>query len=266
MPQALMQQRNQEQNRILSADFQPRYEPNFAWKSLTSSLLALPAVRAVWVASVDSGGDWYDLSGLGKTLTYNGNPTINYSGLIPYWDLDGTGDYFSRADEADLDLIGNETYVAPAAQGFTIGGWFYPEDLVTGFQGVITKGDNTINNDNFRIFNNAGTFLCQVHNGANTYPVSQTISAANTWYFWALRFVPSTTVDSYQNDTKASFAVAIPATANNSTAPLNIGALNGGAAGAQFDGRVACAFYCAAQLSDAAIFSVFQQSKAMFGV
>ncbi|NJO31403.1 MAG: hypothetical protein HC874_30490 [Richelia sp. SL_2_1] len=69
-----------------------------------------------------STGNVYDLSGQGRTLTYNGNPTFNYTGLVPYVSLDGTGDFLSRADETDLDILGTETIYNSAVRGLTLGG------------------------------------------------------------------------------------------------------------------------------------------------
>ena len=93
------------------------------------------------MASVASGGTWHDISGHGNHLTYNGNPTFNYDSLAPYWDLDGAGDYFSITDAAsgnDFDVHGTESYVAAAARGLTLGGWFHVEETGT-FENLMAK-------------------------------------------------------------------------------------------------------------------------------
>ena len=57
-----IQQRNDELVDILSADFQPRNEPNFAWKSCVSSVLALPGLRAFYpMSAVGAAGEAQDV-------------------------------------------------------------------------------------------------------------------------------------------------------------------------------------------------------------
>ena len=233
--------------------------------NLLASYLALPGLVGFWpMSSVQrSTGNVYDLSGQDRTLTYNGNPAFTYhNGLIPYIDLDGTGDYLSRADETDLDILGNESIFTTAAAGLTMGCWFNPTNLATSFQSLMTKGLNTGAGDSYRLFNNSGVLLGQIFNGGTAYAASTTIPAATTWYFAALRFVPSTSVDVWLNGTKASNTTSIPATITNSTAAFQIGALNGGSF---YIGKMCLCFLCANNLGDDLISSLYRQGRIFFG-
>lgn len=232
---------------------------------LVSPLLSLPVLRGAWVASVNNAGDWYDISGLGKTLTYNGNPTFNYAGLVPYWDLDGTGDFLDRADEADLDILGTEAYVA--VPGLTMGGWFWADAYTGPNDYLMSKLNSLTNNRSYAISLSAGPVAAAIvsNNGIATVSQASSITfAVSTWYFVVMRFVPSTTLDIYVNSTKDTLAAGIPASIFNSNAAFEIGSANVGTL--NLDGRAALCFICAAALSDAQISSVFEQTRAAFGI
>ena len=82
---------------------------HLAWDTMVSRYQTLPGLFGVWpFSSVQrSTGNVADFGGQQRTWTYNGNPTFNlYNNLVPYAELDGTGDFFSRADETDLDILG----------------------------------------------------------------------------------------------------------------------------------------------------------------
>jgi hypothetical protein len=268
MPQALPQIRNQEQNRILSADFQPRYEPNFAWRSLAGSLLALPMLRGAWVGSVDSGGDWYDLSGLGKTLTYNGNPTFNYDGLVPYWDYDGTGDWHSRTDEADLDILGTETYVAAAIRGLTMGGWFWFDNLARA-EFLMSKYQAVANRSYF-LWHKVGDDLLQfgIFDAADNTDTVDSASAISTsqWYHVVGRYVHGTEISIFVNGVENINNAGIPAALQNSGADFRIGSGTVGGTAYHLDGRASACFLCAAALGDAQILSVFEQQRSAYNI
>lgn len=234
-------------------------------------LLDFSMLRGAWAASVDSAGAWYDVSGHGHHLTYNGNPTFNYDGLVPYWDLDGTGDYFSRADEPDLDIIGNESYVAAAAQGLTVGGWFRPDAYTVTNQAAVSKLDTNGNQRTFRlIFRRIGlgndTAMLVSGNGvAEVGAVSGVAYVPAAWTFLVGRFVPGTTIDLWQNGTKYTQAVGVPATLFNSTAALAVGCDFNPAATELLAGNAACCFLCAAALSDTQINVFYHMTKRYFG-
>jgi hypothetical protein len=235
---------------------------------LAAPFLDLPVLRGLWVASVDSAGDWYDLSGLGKTLSYNGNPTVNHNGLVPYWDYDGAGDFHSRADEADLDIVGTEAYIAADVRGLTFGGWFYP--TVAALSQMIGKANDA--NGPYWIYNSgAGVAVFRVRNAADgaNFQV-QTALALNAWQFIVGRYRPTPPAPAvaelkiWNNATTNTNVVGIPASILNGADAFAIGAQGAGAN--PFTGRCACAFLCAAAASDAMLSSAFQATKGLFGV
>lgn len=235
---------------------------------LVSPFLALPMLRGLWVASVNNAGNWYDLSGLSKTLTYNGNPTFNYSGLVPYWDYDGTEDYHSRADEADLDIIGTESYVASAARGLTLGGWFWLDNL-TAQRGFISKYNIDAVNERayilyYDLAANRLQFIISTDGIAATIVAATDAPSATTWYFVVGRFTPSTEIKIWTNAATNTNTVGIPASIFNSNANFEIGSYSVGTN--NLDGRATLCFLCAAALSDGQISSAFQQTRGAFGV
>jgi hypothetical protein len=234
---------------------------------LISPLLALPMLRGAWACSVDSNGDWYDLSGLGKALSQNGDPTFNYDGLVGYWDLDGTGDYFSRADEADLDILGSESYVAAAARGMTTGGWFWfdntgrDEYLLSKYTGV---GNRTFYVNKLPATDFLKFVIYDAADGADNVNSASAVSA-EAWYHVVVRFDPSTEIAIFLNGIKNTKVAGIPAALQNSGGSFEVGAI-AGAAGYLLDGRAAYCFLCAAACSDMQISSVLQQQRGAFGV
>lgn len=251
---------------LLSSIFVRHDRAATTWGRVISQYLALPALRGFWpMSSANEGGNALDLSGQGRTLTYTGNPTYNFTGLAPYIDLDGVGDYLTRADEAGLDVLGNEAYVG--APGLTVGGWFR-FDRENAQEGLICKSDGTAANRNWDLLfrGDAAGDPAQfaVSNGANSYTATGTTDLTTaTWYFIVGRYVPSTSVDLWVDAAKSSTVAGIPATANNSNAAFQIGARNGLIT---LDGRASLCFLCAAALSDSIITALYQHSRVLFGV
>jgi len=279
-----MQERNAQLVRLLSADLQLRYEPNFAWKSAVSAYLALPGLRAFWpMSSVDyaAANRARDLSGQGYHLTDNNTPTFGYTNLAPWCEFNGTTQYLSRVDGGAAnwaDIRGTETYIDSTARGLTLGGWF-KQDAQTGSvdQGLISKYNTLINQRAYLLEtrdSGAITFVrgfVSVDGTAATSvgAVGTTPVAFGEWFFAFLRFVPSTSLDLYYASesvpfVKVSTVVAIPASIFDSTADFMIGAFNAGVL--FYDGKASMCTLCAAQLSDAIIQSLFEQTKALFGV
>lgn len=261
------QVRNAAMVNLLSADFQRRYEPQFALAQVMSNMMALPGLRGFWpMSAFDESGNAFDQSGNGRTLTYNGNPTYNYDDLAPYIALDGTGDYLSRADEAGLDIIGTETFVASGTQGLTLGGWFWLDSLAgASFERLMAKDDGV--NRSFSIYFSESTdtlsFEIHVTTPATRTVSSGAVSAAQTWFFVVGRFVSGSEQSIFLNGTE-TVAARTDTAINNSTAAFEIGRLGSGAQ--LFTGRASLCFLCASALSDAIIGNLWQQSRALFGV
>lgn len=237
---------------------------------LISPFLDLPGLVGFWpMSSVQrSTGNAYDLSGQGRTLTYNGNPTYNiYNSIIPYIDLDGTGDFLSRPDETDLDILGTETIYASGVRGLTLGGWYWFDDntpaaveyMISKFGGggqrsfALTRRTDQVAR---MLLSTDGTALVQVD--------STVALDDGAWYFYVGRFEPSTELAVFVNGVKTTNATAIPASIFNSTASFEIGAQGGG--GSLQNGRSSLDFLCANNLPDALINSLFQSTRGAFGV
>lgn len=266
-----IQRRNDELVNMLGADLQKRYESGFAWRTACSMYQALTGLRGFWpMSALGSSASALDQSGNGRTLTYNGNPTYDFDGLAPYIRFDGTGDSLSRTDEAGLDILGTETYVAAGHRGLTLGGWFRPEDAANadsliskwGAAGqrsytMTTRGD--VAGDPIEFFiSDDGTNLDSVQS-SNGY-------STNTWHFMAARY----------NDAATGVELAIwldetmtEDTTNrnsifNSNATFYIGSDVGGAN--LYTGRASMCFLCAAALADATVWAIYQHTRALFKV
>lgn len=231
----------------------------------------LPALRGLWLAgSADNTGAMYDRSGQGRTLTYNGNPVLAlHNATVPYWDYDGAGDYHSRADEAGLDVLGTETYVASSLRGLTFGGWFWFNNF-TGNPPIFGKYNTGANQRSFLLFapaaNTVGVIVDSLGTGAAGIKQANSAVSISTgaWHFILGRFTPSTELAIFVNGTKTVNTTSIVASVFNGTAPLVIG--SDGGASVFMTGRCALAFLCAAALPDGLLNALFQSSRVAFGV
>ena len=231
----------------------------------------LPGLRFFLPLSGAEGtGTVPDISGYGRSFLWNGNPTFNHTGLIAYADLDGTGDYVSRADEAGLRILGTETYVASAVRGLTMGGWFWL-DTVPGAAvnaGLMGKYLSTGNQRSYLLYaNNSLAKSVISSNGSATTTVSSTVTlAAAGWYYLVARYRPSTELAIFVGAagvvTKTANVTSIPASLFNSTAPFEIGRFDS----AVMDGRTSRDWLCAAALSDAQIEALYQTERAILGI
>lgn len=232
--------------------------------TFAGEFLGLPGLRGYWpMSDFDSSGNAIDIS-QGRTLTYNGNPTYNYHASGgPYIDLDGTGDFLSRADEAGLDILGTESYIASAVRGLTIGVWCFA-DSVTGTRCLISKDDaSTQRSWLFQL--SAGVPDVFIFDTGSTFSTTSggTVSAS-TWTHLVIRFVPSTELSIYKNGAEiASNTTSIKASIMNSTTALQWGAQN---ASNLLDGRLGICFLCAMALSDTAIDNIYQNTRDFYGI
>jgi len=255
-----------------NGELQQRHDGSFAWKTIASLLRSLPGLRGAWIAnSFDENGDLYDLSGQGRTLSYNGNPLYHQGGLVPRIQFDGTGDYLSRADEAGLDILGTEAYVAPAIRGLTCGGWFR-FDRLTNNEKLISKMGALAADQAYQlefrgdVANDPVRF--QVGDGAavDTVALNSVVDTTSKWYFCAGRFDPSTEIKVWAGSTtlESNTNVAgIPAALANSGSSLAVG---GSPAGTSLlDGAMSCCFLCAAYISDAQVAAIWHHTRALYG-
>lgn len=230
--------------------------------------LGLPGLRAYWpMNAFDASGNTIDQAGLDLVLTINGNPTYNYTTQgAGYIDLDGTGDYLSRADEASLDILGTETSVASAVRGLTLGGWFWL-DAGSADGGLITKRSAAAGNFSYylRITGTDDGSLSVSSNGSTETSVSAAGAVLTAgWYFIAGRFTPSTELKVWVNGSSSINTTSIPASIFQGSGALNIGGFGGGSG--LINGRASNCFLCGALLSDTAISNLYNNTKAAYGL
>ena len=265
-----LQLRNNEAVGLLSADFQKRTEPNFAWQNVLSMYCMLPGIRGFWpTSSFGQVGandyDLIDLSGQGRHLTGAAAPLYGHDGLAPYMELNGQKDWSTRANESGLQIQGNEAYVVEP--GLTLGCWFYPTDN-TGWDNLITKWGAA--GQRSYIFTAAGTvggdplYFSISDDGTNSDNVQNPNVTYSAWNFGVGRFNDADAGEelaSWVNTTKVTAATA-RASIHPGTAELVLGA-NGGHTDL-FSGRISLAFLCASALPDYMINALYGHTKAMF--
>lgn len=241
-----------------------------------SPFLALPGLRAFYpMSAIGTAGEARDLGGSGTTydLTLNGNPRFYYDGLVPLCDYDGTGDYHSFVDNVNFDILGTETYILAAYRGLTIGGWFeFDDDPPAAEEQLIAKWDAGANRA-YTLRRRVGTDIqFSIYDGVGVDSID-TVATTGTsqWYFCAGRYEPgagpaeiAVFLKSENVNEIATNAVGIPAALQNSGSDFTIGA--SGTPGSYLDGRASLCFVCVEQLSNAILDSLFQQTRAAFGV
>lgn len=259
------QKANYEMVDLLSPFFQKRNEPNFGWVNAIPALKALPGLRAAWsMSAVSSSGlavTVPDASNNGRALTLNGGVVFNVSTLAPYADFNGTTGYLARADEVELDILGNEGYIG--IPGLSIGGWVW-FDALGNQEGILTKDDNAAARS-YRLIKTTGDLIrFSVSNtGAAVVSVdSAAIPSAGEWLFVCGVFTPSSLLRVYLNSDFVDNAVSVPATLFNSASPLELGRW---AAGSFMNGRQSMMFLCASALPEAVVLSYYHQTRPLFG-
>lgn len=241
------------------------------WGDVVSSWMLLPGLVGFWpFSSVQrSTGNAYDVSGQNRILTYNGNPTYNiYNNFVPYIDFDGVGDFLSRADETDLDVLGTEAINAAAVCGLTLGGWYWFNNAPAAQEVLISKGDGNVAGIAYWLDRlNTGEIRFIVGNGiALTTTNTITKCVASTWYHICAVYVPSTSIKIYLNGIlSANLAVGIPANLANNAFPLNLSGYNNSGF-LLHTGRQSLITLEHQSISSSLVNAMFQQSRVLFGV
>lgn len=250
-----IERRLQALERFSRAPARPQGQP------LVAPFLSLPRLRGLWcAANVDDNTDLRDYTGQGRTLSDNGSPGFGvYNSVTPYFGLvTASSQYYSRADEAGLDLTNSHT----------VGLWVYPNTLGASTSAFLAKHDGSTNaGSNFLLDWNVGVasnLSYGVFSGASAYRASSTSIATGGWYFLVGRYEASTSVSLHINGTWTTNTTSIPASLNNNANVFEVG----GIAGANFllAANVSVIFLCAAAISDAAVSQVYQQTRGWFGV
>lgn len=267
-----VQVRNDELIELLRGDFQARYEPNFAWKSAASALIGLPGLRATWTfGDIDAGPSVYNAGGQARGLTAAGDPTFGHDELAPYCALDGAGDYYSRADEAPLDITGAETYIVAASRGLSMGIWVYPTvDGAT--QDIIGKWNTGPDDRSYLIrLLNTNVFQALISSAgtlATVQSVNSTVTvSADNWYFVEMTYSPSVQNNRLAINVNGTISTAAPGVASLHSGGANfvVGASDNGASNL-LAGRVSLAWLCAMYHPDYLTEVIREQTRAMYGV
>jgi hypothetical protein len=265
-----IQRENRELADLMKTYFYERNEPNVSWFHAMTAYMTLLGLRGFWPMTVaddtplykDYGTFGLDLSAVSEA----GEPLLGLHNLAPYVAFDGDfTQHLFRADHADIDIIGDEAFIAPAYRGLTVGLWAW-FDALNDEEGLISKwatsqqayrllkpGDNKLD------FEISST-------GANTFTVSTAATIAiDKWYYIVGRFDPSTEIAIFVGEdnslVKTTNVTSIPATLHNSTDSLKFGLTN---ASDHHVGRQSFDFLCCAALPDYVIGQLYYHSKAMY--
>ena len=136
-------------------------------------------------------------------------------------------------------------------------------------EAIVTKGSSAVPTYSFGLHRNNpnNTIRFEVWNGGVNYYIDSTeVTNANTWYFVCGRYKPSTSVTVTVNETHRSLTSGIPASINDVTAYLTLGArIAAGGFNLYYTGRMSMVFLCASYLGDEVVQMLYSQTRAMFG-
>lgn len=195
-------------------------------RSANSFFANSPGLRGFWpFNSFDASANAYDQSGQGRTLTRAGNSSYNITNQgTMYYYLDGSGDWFSRPDEAALDILCNEAYVNANIRGLTIGICIQTLTWAAGTTyDIFDKTNPGAENFRFYISGGTNTYRMSVTGGAGNTNFSIIAPANNQWLHFVVKYVPGVEIAAFVNGVRYASGAAIAAPLNNSTAPLSIG-------------------------------------------
>lgn len=261
-----VQIRNDQMVGLLSSDFVPWKDPGTNSARLLSMHQRIPAVRGLWgFGGMDNSGNMADSSGNGHTMSLNGNPLVKLQSTFPYYEFDGTGDFFSVTDAAAIEVSGTESFIDSGSRGMTCGAIVSTDSLAAN-QGILAKWNANTSNRSWMLYvSSSGVFRFNVSNdGSATALASTAAPSTATWYYLVGRFVPSTSVDVYLNGVKTSNTTSIPASIFDASVNLRIGRYTEAAGTfADLDGRVALAWYTPFALPDGYIQYLYQSVRWM---
>lgn len=233
-------------------------------RTVISAYARIPGIVGFWPMISDRWtGYVYDLSWQSRTLTYNGNPTYGIENdVVPYINLDGVGDYLSRATENALDITGNETQVESNARGYFFTCWFNPT-VAAGE--LLSKGNGIANQSAYEVNLTGISVISRISKGGSftilTYPIT---IQTGTWYFCASQFKPSTFVRTWVNGDYTEETVGIAASIATSPFDFLIGERS--TFSNLFNGKLAL---CALSFNDVPedyVLYLYKLTKEMFGV
>lgn len=228
----------------------------------------IPGGRGFWPPShIRAGGELADIIAA-NPMTNNGNAQFSFTGLFPWIDLNGSSQYFSVADTSALDITGTESYIASAARGLTIGGWFYFDTTASTVEALMSKWLGASNFSYILNRQSGGNIRFSITSGGTSatqdFVDSSGTVGANAWTFVVGRFTPSTELAVFVNGTKTTETSGIAASIFSGSANFEIGSLAGGSS--LLNGRYGGGFLSMMALSDTVIDYLFQSTRGLPGV
>ncbi len=265
MPQV----RNAETVEVLAADFQLRYEPNFARGNAIALTMGMPGLVGLWpMAASQAAGDAVDVSGNGLTLVRVGADSYSRESLRPRLPLTGAS-YLVRSTETTLNITGTEAHIEVSKRGLTLGGWFKPDAFRAANQHLIAKwgGAPQLSYTLF-LASIAGSNLVSLGISVDGTAIKIGVGTAYipaVWNCLVARFVPSSSIDVWVNGAKTTDVAAIPASIFVGETPFCIGS-NNAVAGDFYFGNLGMCFLSKFSATDTEVFNFYQQTKALYGV
>jgi hypothetical protein len=237
-------------------------------------LQMFPGLRALYtMANVNSSGEWVDESGKSLNLTSSG-VAVDYrtdlNGMAPAA-LFSASSYLAHADDANFDIIGNESYIRSAGdfRGLTVGGWFRMTATTTQQWGI-SKWLATGNQRSYllrtRSAGSANPDLILSGDGSATVSIVSSQPSTTNWLCIFGRYrseVPDISI--FVNGIWDTNSTSIPSAIFDSTSEFRIGDPAGGS-GLGIVGRVSQAGVYAAAVPDVFIDTYYQMTAPLFGV
>ncbi len=216
--------------------------------------IRLPGLLAYWPMGIrGENGPVVEHGGQGTPLIETGSCPVGYDGDA-YTHL---GDGVNYLDAIGFGgLSGTETFVDSTLNGFTIGGWFWPDVAATGTHGLVTKDAASPQRGYAVTFQLPGKCAARVTgNGITVVSVISGAVAINAWHFVVGRYIPSVEVSILVDGTKTTNTTSVPASQFTSSANFEVGR-DFSLDARIFHGRARDVFVCQAQISDEILESV----------
>ena len=227
-----------------------------SWSTAVGMALNFPGVVEVWqFGNYDkSSGQVYGLA-QGRHLTRVNGVNFGWSGLIPFADLNGTNHYFSRADEAQLDMVS-----ATSTQGIMTFGWFHIQRLATS-EILISKASGATTNFNYYLHKASNDRIyANIWDGTTQHAAESSTTITTGWHHLGMIW-NSSKIGVWLDGKETSITTSIPVASNNSTAAFVVGAFDGGSS--PFDGLVPFIFL-GQRTAETFMSTFYQMTRAQF--
>jgi hypothetical protein len=251
------QRRNNEHVNTLKSDFVSWQSQAFSWMALNQAVY-FQSLRGFWPMS-SRFTDAYDISGQGRTLTSNGAVGGDIVGLVAIATMNGTTQWFSRADESALQLT-----------TMTIGGWFkFDNAAAPAAEGIIGKWNTTGSQRSFLVRRTTGeviefTVSTDGSSGTQVTLAGPTLIADTDWHFITGRLSPSTQMAVQVDAEVSSNTIGVPGNPFDNTSTFTIGAQDAGIN--PMDGSVGPCFACASYIPNRVLLTYYGLTRHAFGV